>query len=428
MNRSLLHRASAWLVLICLVALVATSCVQPTPSESDVATKIAAGIAATQTARGDMQQRVKDKLTAIAAEATAIPVPPPDTPTPMTDPPIDPTPTATMEPPTDTPTATLVPPPPTAIPSTPTPAPAVPPTLPPPTPTPTPPPPTATPIPPTVPKPSVTPTTSTAPPRGLLAFTVTETFREHYRIEVINLDGTGHRVLSDMSSEPSFSPDGQQVVFYAWPGGLEAMKLDGSDRRRILHDSEGAFPSWSPDGKHIAFHSVRGRAGHFNIFIIRADGSDERTLVDGEQAAWSPDSNRLVYKGCEGSSCGLMIVNADGSGKRRLTTCDECANDGNADWSRDNGLVVFTSERDGNHEIYSMNPDTGDQTRLTNHPGPDALAVWLPGGQHIAFRSFRDGRWSIYIMNADGNDVRKLVDARVDPNRWIWEKMAAAQR
>ena len=79
-------------------------------------------------------------------------------------------------------------------------------------PSPTPLPPTPTPIPPA-------PTPKPAPvPRGLLAYTVTKTFRKDYRIELINTDGSGHRVLVELASEPSFSPDGRQVIFYSWPG------------------------------------------------------------------------------------------------------------------------------------------------------------------------------------------------------------------
>ena len=240
-------------------------------------------------------------------------------------------------------------------------------------------------------------------------------------------DGTGQRLLSDMASEPSFSPDGKQVVFYSWPGGLAVMNLDGSNHHRIVDDGEAAFPVWSPNGKYIAFHSARGWSFKWDIYIVNADGSEERMLVDGEQATWSPDSSQIAYKGCQGSHCGLMIVNFDGSGKRRLTTCPQCASDGNANWSTDSNRIVFTSERDGNHEIYVMNPDGSGQTRLTNSPGPDAMPVWLPGGRQIAFRSARDGQWGIYIMNADGSGVHKLTNARVDPDRWIWEKMAATQ-
>jgi TolB protein len=417
MSRSRFHNVSALLLAVCCIASLTLSACGQAPSTPDLSTQVAAAVAATRTGEAEIARLVDARLTALA-EAQ-----PSDTPSPI------PTDTPTAPPPTEPPpTDTPVPPPPTNTPVPPTAEPA-PTDTPLPPPTATSPPPTDTPVPAT-PDPTATPTSPpiVEPQRAILAFTVTETFREHYRVEVINSDGTGHRVLSDMASEPSFSPDGQQVIFYAWPGGLEAMKLDGSERRRVVHDTEAAFPVWSPDGKYIAFHSWRGWAGHFNIYVARADGSEERLLTDGEQAAWSPDSSQLVYKGCEGSKCGLMIINADGSGKRRLTTCDQCANDGNADWSRDNNRIVFTSERDGNHELYVMNPDGSGQTRLTNHSGPDALAVWLPGGQQIAFRSFRDDQWSIYIMNADGSGVRKLVEARVDPNRWIWEKMAAARR
>ncbi|HUW14349.1 MAG TPA: hypothetical protein VM537_31795, partial [Anaerolineae bacterium] len=333
MSYSLLHKVRLSLFAVCCV-LALSGCGQQGPSQSEIATQVAAGIAATQTAEAQMALRVEAKLTAMAeAQPSDTPVPPPtSTPAPPSLTPVEPT--ATQVPPTATtevaaPTTAPLPPTDTPIPPTEAPPTAAPPT--------TTAPPTAT-----APPPTVAPTARPAPQRAILAFTVTETFREHYRVEVINTDGSGHRVLSDMASEPAFSPDGQRVIFYAWPGGLEAMRLDGSERSRIAHDTEAAFPAWSPDGKYIAFHSWRGRAGHFNIYIMRADGSEERMLVDGEQAAWSPDSNRLVYKGCEGSSCGLMIVNADGSGKRRLTTCDECANDGNPDWSRDSNRIVFT--------------------------------------------------------------------------------------
>ena len=256
---------------------------------------------------------------------------------------------------------------------------------------------------------------------------MTESFRQDYRIELIYSDGSGQRVLVEMASEPSFSPDGKQVVFYAWPGGLDIMNLDGSSRKRIVHDGEAAFPVWSPDGQHIAFHSVRPGSSRFDIYVVNADGTSERKLVDGEQAAWSPDSRRLVYKGCLSNNCGLMLVNADGSGKQRLTTCGECANDGNANWSPDSDRIAFTSERDGNHEIYVMNPDGSEQVRLTNRPQPDAMPVWLPGSQQIAFRSNREGAWGVYVMDADGGNVHKVTDAQVDPDRWIWEKMAATR-
>jgi TolB protein len=66
------------------------------------------------------------------------------------------------------------------------------------------------------------------------------------------------------------------------------------------------------------------------------------------------------------------------------------------------GRIAFVSKRDGDHEIYVMNSDGSEVSRLTNSPGPDQGPVWSPDGRRIAFESFRDGGKRIFVMNADG--------------------------
>ncbi len=78
-----------------------------------------------------------------------------------------------------------------------------------------------------------------------------------------------------------------------------------------------------------------------------------------------------------------------------------------------NGRIVFTSLRDGNLEIYSMNPDGSDQQRLTNDPGADIQPSYSPDGSKIVFASSRDGNYEIYVMNADGSTESRLT---TDPN------------
>lgn len=270
---------------------------------------------------------------------------------------------------------------------------------------------------------SVQPQVATAVPVTKIAYTVSITPRQHYKIFLVNADGSGQRELADSASEPSFAPDGRHLVYYAWPDGLYTMAADGSDRRKIVGDVEAAFPDWSPDGNKIAFHSLRGGSSHFSIYVVNADGSDERMITDGEQPSWAPNGSQLAYKGCLGNDCGLMVINLDGSGKRRLTTF---ADDGNPAWSPDGRQIAFTSHRDGNHEIYVMDADGTSQRRLTNTPQTEGLPTWLPGGQYLAFRSDRDGQWAIYIMRVDGTGVRKITNAAVAPDRWIWEKMDAS--
>jgi TolB protein len=69
-------------------------------------------------------------------------------------------------------------------------------------------------------------------------------------------------------------------------------------------------------------------------------------------------------------------MNADGSGWTRLT--DNPAIDGQANWSPDGTQIVFSSDRDGNYEIYFMNADGSGQTRLTDNPAGDEIPVWQP--------------------------------------------------
>ena len=74
-----------------------------------------------------------------------------------------------------------------------------------------------------------------------------------------------------------------------------------------------------------------------------------------------------------------------------------------------NGMVVYSSDRDGNFEIYAINPDGSGDVRLTNDPGNDANPDWSPDGRKIAFTSDRGGNLDIYVMNADGSGVTQLT-------------------
>jgi TolB protein len=70
--------------------------------------------------------------------------------------------------------------------------------------------------------------------------------------------------------------------------------------------------------------------------------------------------------------------------------------------------MVFTSDRDGDGEIYLRGTD-GRLTQLTANRSHDDSATWSPDGRRIAFVSTRDGDADIYVMNADGTGVRQLT-------------------
>jgi tricorn protease-like protein len=99
----------------------------------------------------------------------------------------------------------------------------------------------------------------------------------------------------------------------------------------------------------------------------------------------------------------IYVMNSDGSEQTRLT--DNNVNDYDPSWSPDGEKIAFVS----NGGIYVMNADDGsDVTRLTDNAADDRFPSWSPDGEKIAFqRDFGE----IYVMNADdGSDVTRLTD------------------
>jgi Tol biopolymer transport system component len=72
----------------------------------------------------------------------------------------------------------------------------------------------------------------------------------------------------------------------------------------------------------------------------------------------------------------IYIMNADGSEQKRLT--NNPASDMKSSWSPDGKKIAFHSDRDGNYEIYVMNADGSEQKRLTDNPADDMNPSWSP--------------------------------------------------
>ena len=81
--------------------------------------------------------------------------------------------------------------------------------------------------------------------------------------------------------------------------------------------------------------------------------------------------------------------------------------------------ILFTSTRDGNYEVYVMNPDGSEQVNLTQHPREDLSAVWSPTGDKILFVSNRQGTRvrDLYLMDPDGSNVRRVFKKKAKGRR-----------
>ncbi|HEY3021582.1 MAG TPA: DPP IV N-terminal domain-containing protein [Solirubrobacteraceae bacterium] len=215
------------------------------------------------------------------------------------------------------------------------------------------------------------------------------------------------------------------------PGDTEiyAMAADGGGVARLTTSpGEDADPAWSPGGTKLAFTS--DRAGNEDVYVMNADGGGVRRLTDspGDDAdpAWSPDGRRIAFTSDRDGDQEVYVMNADGTGEADLTNSPAITpsaapgartfgNDSAPAWSPDGTRIAFTSDRDGDDEIYAMNADGAGQVDLTDAPdAQDEAPAFSPDGKAIAFQSSqRDAGDGIYVMNADGSAVRSLADADV---------------
>jgi Tol biopolymer transport system component len=167
----------------------------------------------------------------------------------------------------------------------------------------------------------------------------------------------------------------------------------GGERRLLATGLGGMQPAASLDGANIAF--VRADA-EFNseIFVVDRNGANPRNVSNNAEAdvmpAWSPNGQRLAFVTDRAGVQDIFVVNADGTGLRRLTPTDPSPAvtfENWPAWSPNGQLVAYSSTIDGTPDIWTIAVDAQTVTlaRLTGTVDADTHPTWSPTGDRIAF-------------------------------------------
>jgi len=169
------------------------------------------------------------------------------------------------------------------------------------------------------------------------------------------------------------------------------------------------------------------RFGGVILFESDRDGNPEIYAVDDAghisrmtdnpnadtQAAWDPSMQRIAFTTNRDGQSEIYLMNADGSNPINLT--NNPADDQQPAWSVDGQWIAFTSNREGNYEVYILQVNGTEVINLTNNPGNDTQPNWVrsttfdPSGELIVFTSDRDLNQEIYRMKTDGSEATNLT-------------------
>lgn len=186
-----------------------------------------------------------------------------------------------------------------------------------------------------------------------------------------------------------------------------------------------ATPSATAATGKIAFISFRDRNGNPEIYIMNADGSGKTRLTNNNYADWSPslspDGTKIAFVSTRDGNREIYVMSADGSGQTNLT--NNAASDDYPSWSSDGTKIAFVSQRDGKNNIYVVNVDGSGQTRLTNDTTEnDYNPSCSPTGTKIAFWRLitNTGGGQIYVMDANGSSQTNLTSASQENRYPCW--------
>ncbi|HSG70190.1 MAG TPA: hypothetical protein VLA12_07235 [Planctomycetaceae bacterium] len=241
------------------------------------------------------------------------------------------------------------------------------------------------------------------------------------------------RITADgeFKQRPCWSPDGKEVTFARHRGVTIYLYrknlVSGEETRLTKHEWPEYDAVYSPDGKTLAlgFDKASPNQGNIEVYLFELESEtltplavDAGKLSHEESPCWSPDSKQIAFSSTRDGNQELYTIDRNGQNLVRLT--DDAAIDAHPAWSPDGKTIAFSTNRWGDLELALISPDGTNLRRLTNSPGLDDYPVWSPDGRILAFTSNRDRNLEIYVMSVSTGKTVNITQNRAIDNFPAW--------
>ncbi|MDB5385859.1 MAG: periplasmic component of the Tol biopolymer transport system [Planctomycetaceae bacterium] len=223
----------------------------------------------------------------------------------------------------------------------------------------------------------------------------------------------------EFKQRPAWSPDGRYVCFARYEGNtiqLWLKNLESQKERRLTNrDTPEYDASWAPDGKRLVFCAVAQSPGQGNLDLCTVGVEDltSRHLIGDngklsheESPAWSPDGKQIAFTSTRDGNQEIYVMDPSGQNIKRVT--QDPGLDAHPTWTPDGKHLLFATNRWGDFEIAAIDPQGAQIQRLTNQKGLDDYPVCSPDGRSIAFVSLRSGNFEVYLMPREGGSPTNI--------------------
>ncbi len=240
---------------------------------------------------------------------------------------------------------------------------------------------------------------------------------------VVDLDGNQQRIgdFDPLNLTPAWSADGQSLLSVLEVDNQEQIyrfPLSGAAGTPLTEDvgwrpgyfaPGGIDPVTSPDGQLIAFRALREGDNYLSLYVMAADGSDQRRLTilgDVGRLVWSPDSQSLAFvTRKQGALSDLYTIDREGNHLQQITDTGDVDSYERPSWSPDGGQIVFCTVPDQRERIEQVGSDGSERHVIWDYGREPQLS---PDGQKLLFEAL-DLKWGdLTIMDVSDSSTTTI--------------------